>query len=149
MPIRAKKMEKTASATITAKIAVTTAFEVIRPSDSALLSTCMPAWQPTTPMIMAKTGALTRPTNTWLTAVPSTRRVVNIAGEWYYAETTPGQGIASIDVPVVETHLSNVHSREAFRHTSVVSAVCLGVVGGFGAQSYLVALDALLRHLEP
>jgi len=56
--------------------------------------------------------------------------------------------IASIDVPVVETHLSNVHSREEFRHTSVVSAVCLGVVAGFGADSYLVALDALLRHLE-
>jgi len=56
--------------------------------------------------------------------------------------------IASIDVPVIETHLSNVHSREAFRHTSVVSAVCLGVVAGFGPDSYLVALDALIRHLD-
>jgi 3-dehydroquinate dehydratase-2 len=55
--------------------------------------------------------------------------------------------IASISVPVVETHLSNVHAREEFRHTSVVSAVCLGVVAGFGADSYLVALNALLRHL--
>jgi 3-dehydroquinate dehydratase-2 len=56
--------------------------------------------------------------------------------------------IASIEVPVVETHLSNVHAREEFRHTSVVSAVCLGVVAGFGADSYLVALEALLRHLD-
>ena len=56
--------------------------------------------------------------------------------------------IASIDVPVVETHLSNVHAREEFRHTSVVSSVCLGVVAGFGPDSYLVALDALLRHLS-
>jgi 3-dehydroquinate dehydratase-2 len=55
--------------------------------------------------------------------------------------------IASISIPVVETHLSNVHAREEFRHTSVVSAVCLGVVAGFGADSYLVALHALLRHL--
>lgn len=55
--------------------------------------------------------------------------------------------IASIEIPVVETHLSNVHAREEFRHRSVVSAVCLGVVAGFGADSYLVAMDGLLRHL--
>jgi 3-dehydroquinate dehydratase II len=57
--------------------------------------------------------------------------------------------IAAIGIPVIETHLSNVHAREEFRHTSVVSAVCLGVVAGFGPDSYLVALDALLRHLAP
>jgi 3-dehydroquinate dehydratase-2 len=56
--------------------------------------------------------------------------------------------IASIDVPVVETHLSNVHAREPFRHTSVVSGVCVGVVAGFGVDSYLLALDALVRHLS-
>ena len=56
--------------------------------------------------------------------------------------------VAASELPVVETHLSNVHAREEFRHTSVLSAVCLGVVGGFGRHSYFVALDALLRHLE-
>jgi 3-dehydroquinate dehydratase II len=56
--------------------------------------------------------------------------------------------IAAVELPVVETHLSNVHRREPFRHQSVLSAVCLGVVAGFGRDSYAVALDALLRHLD-
>ncbi len=56
--------------------------------------------------------------------------------------------IAAIDVPVIETHLSNVHAREAFRDHSVVSAVCLGVVAGFGRNSYAVALEAMLLHLD-
>ena len=56
--------------------------------------------------------------------------------------------ISAVSLPVVETHLSNVHAREPFRHTSVLSAVCLGVVAGFGRHSYAVALDALIRHLE-
>ena len=50
--------------------------------------------------------------------------------------------ISSIELPVVETHLSNVHAREEFRHTSMLSAVCLGVVGGFGRHSYALALTA-------
>ena len=53
-----------------------------------------------------------------------------------------------IELPVVETHLSNVHAREEFRHTSMLTAVCLGVVGGFGRTSYRLALDALITHLE-
>ncbi|HSP03782.1 MAG TPA: type II 3-dehydroquinate dehydratase [Acidimicrobiales bacterium] len=56
--------------------------------------------------------------------------------------------ISGTGLAVVETHLSNVHAREEFRHRSVLAAVCLGVVAGFGADSYLLALDGLLRHLE-
>jgi len=56
--------------------------------------------------------------------------------------------ISAVELPVVETHLSNVHAREAFRHTSVLSAVCVGVVAGFGCNSYLMALDGLVRHLD-
>jgi 3-dehydroquinate dehydratase II len=55
--------------------------------------------------------------------------------------------IAGTGLVVVETHLSNVHAREPFRHTSVLTAVCLGVVASFGRNSYFVALDALIRHL--
>jgi 3-dehydroquinate dehydratase-2 len=55
--------------------------------------------------------------------------------------------ISGTGLVVVETHLSNIHAREPFRHTSVLAPVCLGVVAGFGRHSYFVALEALLRHL--
>lgn len=55
--------------------------------------------------------------------------------------------ISGVGLPVVETHLSNVHAREPFRRESVIAPVCVGVVAGFGRDSYFVALEALLRHL--
>ena len=50
--------------------------------------------------------------------------------------------VASIKVPVIEVHLSNPHTREEFRHKSFVSGVAKGVIAGFGARGYLLALDA-------
>ena len=65
------------------------------------------------------------------------------AGAFTHYSYALRDAIAAIDIPVVEVHMSNVHAREKFRHTSVLSEVCKGVVCGFGVGSYLAALVAL------
>ena len=56
--------------------------------------------------------------------------------------------IAAIDVPVIEVHLSNIHQREEFRHTSVLAPVAMGQICGLGVESYLAALEAIIYKLN-
>jgi 3-dehydroquinate dehydratase-2 len=56
--------------------------------------------------------------------------------------------LAAVAIPFIEVHLSNVHAREPFRRLSYFSDVAVGVIAGFGAQSYQLALQAALDHLQ-
>ena len=61
-----------------------------------------------------------------------------------YTHTSIGlrDAISAVGVPTIEIHLSNVHARESFRHQSLIAPVCRGVIAGFGAESYILAIHA-------
>lgn len=65
------------------------------------------------------------------------------AGAYTHTSIALHDAIRAIKVPVVELHLSNVHAREEFRHTSMIAPAVKGVICGFGAHSYILALHAL------
>lgn len=67
------------------------------------------------------------------------------AGAYTHTSIALQDAIRAVTAPVVEVHISNVHSREEFRHRSTISCACKGVILGFGLDSYRLALEALLR----
>lgn len=70
--------------------------------------------------------------------------IVLNAGAYTHTSLAIADAISAIPVPVVEVHISNVHSREAVRHHSMISGVCRGVIAGFGLDSYRLAIESFL-----
>ena len=66
------------------------------------------------------------------------------AGGYTHTSVAIADAVAAITAPVVEVHISNIYSREPFRHKSLLSPVCKGIVAGFGLDSYRLALLSLL-----
>lgn len=67
------------------------------------------------------------------------------AGAYTHTSIALQDAIRAVTAPVVEVHISNVHKREEFRHHSMISCACVGVICGFGLNSYRLALEALLQ----
>ena len=71
--------------------------------------------------------------------------IVLNAGAYTHTSIALQDAIRAVTAPVVEVHISNVHKREEFRHHSMISCACAGVICGFGLDSYRLAVEALLR----
>ena len=72
--------------------------------------------------------------------------IVLNAGAYTHTSIALQDAIRAITAPVIEVHISNVHKREEFRHKSMISCACLGVICGFGLDSYRLAVDALIHQ---
>lgn len=71
------------------------------------------------------------------------------AGAYTHTSVALHDALKAADIPAVELHLSNVHRREAFRHTSLIAPAVNGVICGFGTNSYVLALSALHSIISP
>ena len=70
------------------------------------------------------------------------------AGGYTHTSVVIRDAIAAVNIPTIEVHMTNIHSREDFRHTSLLSGVCKAIVAGFGKDSYHLALEGLVKSIE-
>jgi 3-dehydroquinate dehydratase-2 len=73
--------------------------------------------------------------------------IINPAG-YSHTSVSIRDAISAVKIPTIEVHLSNIYKREDFRHKSLIAPVCIGQISGFGADSYLLALRALLNFIK-
>lgn len=83
---------------------------------------------------------------TWIQqAKGSVHAIALNAAAYTHTSIALRDAIAAVELPVIELHLSNIHAREPFRHHSMIAPVCRGQISGFGALSYILALEAAVN----
>ena len=86
---------------------------------------------------------------TWIQQAKSDfEAIVLNAAAYTHTSVALRDAISAVAIPTIEIHLSNIHAREPFRRDSLIAAVCVGQISGFGTNSYLLGLDAAVNVIE-